>query len=340
MENLTKMKEIFNKLALITMLTGSVLNFNSCGGNEAGRIHGGNPVEEIKDQCVHCDDEKIDNTCIDGSECGHKYTDERLHTIGNGNYQFYDFLYKDDGMMDAKVASGLSDAKSYMNTLIGNFKKSLEGNSAAEAYFADYIRNMESISYTTNGTTGFDPVINQINNYSKPIFIDVLRNLDPIDRDQYIVYHQAMNAHVYGGEHGNFNSDINDIYNEEKEIIQRRWTNWNKDGKPFEIIFDDKGLTKKSADDITNAMDNLHNKAATRMGNGLTKEMLSDATNCALSVPGLDLVHDIYKNLDSHKTCAPVELQINIVDAMNEEATKLLELEQANYNNITYEYSK
>ena len=334
MVKFNKMKEFFNKLALVTMLAGSVLSFNSCGDKE--QIHGGNPVE---DQCVHCDDEKNDNSCVNGSECGYGYTDERLHTIGNGNYQFRDFMY--GVMVNDMAVSAVNDAKSYMNVMMGDFEKSLEGNSSAQAYFADYIKNMKTIDYSINYNVGIDLVINDINNHSKPIFVDIIRNLDPLDRDRYIVYHQALNADVYGSKNVNINDDVNQNYNKEKEIIQRRWTNWNKDGKPFEIVFDDNGLTHESAVDITNAMDALHDKAATKMGNGLTGEMLSNVTNNALSVPSLDRVHDVMGNaLDSHKSCAPVESEITIVEAMNKEATKLLELEQANYNNITNEYSK
>lgn len=313
------MKTVLKNITFILFslfLITNIFMFTSCGdGNDE-------PIEK-EDQCEYCDDEQYDNTCVDGSECIYN---ERFYKIGNGDYEFRDFLYT-SGMMDEKAASAVNDAQSHMNGMMDKFEQSLNGNSAAQAYFADYIQNINSIEYTINDTTGFDPIINEINNYGKPLFVDVIRNLDPLEQKQYIVYTEALNAHVYGGKHGNYTDDINQNYNEEIEIIQRRWTNWNKDGKPFEIVFGNLGLTTESATDITNAMNALHEKAAGRMGHGITAEMLRHAVNNTLTVPSLDLVHDAYRGLKTHEYCVPLEDQGTIVDAMVEEVRRLLEQE-------------
>lgn len=72
MENLTKMKEIFNKLALVTMLAGSVLSFNSC----KERIHGGNPTDPIVQPENPAPAPELTN----------------MKTVGNNNYKFVSFM--------------------------------------------------------------------------------------------------------------------------------------------------------------------------------------------------------------------------------------------------------
>ena len=311
------MKTVLKNITFILFslfLITNIFMFTSCGdGNDE-------PIEK-EDQCEYCDDEQYDNTCVDGTECIYN---ERFYKIGNGDYEFRDFLYT-SGMVDEKAASAVNDAQSHMNVMMDKFEQSLNGNSSAQAYFADYIQNMESIEYELDSLSGIDPVINKINHFSKPLFVDVIRNLDPLERDQYIVYHRALNAHVYGGKHGNYTDDVYQNYNEEQEETQRLWEVWNPNGKPFEIVFGNEGLTTESATDITNAMNKLHEKAADRMGHGITAEMLRHAVNNALTVPGLKVVDDAFSR-GLHTECVALS-NGTIVDAMDEEATRLLEQE-------------
>ena len=315
------MKTVLKNITFILFslfLITNIFMFTSCGegnGNDE-------PIEK-EDQCEYCDDEQYDNSCIDGSECGGKtITDERLHTIGNGDYEFRDFMY--DGMANEVATLAVNDAQSHVNVIMGKFEQSLNGNSAAQAYFADYIQNMKSVEYEVNNTFGIDNVIDKINDSHKPLFVDVIKNLDPLEQKQYIVYTESLNAHVYGGKYGNYDS-INQNYNKEQETIQRRWTNWNPNGKPFEIVFGNEGLTPESAKDITDAMNALHEKVADRMGHGFTAEMFCLAFNNALTIPGLKVVDDS-NNRALHTTCYALS-DGTIVDAMVDEVRRLLEQE-------------
>lgn len=311
------MKTVLKNITFILFslfLITNIFMFTSCGdgnGNDE-------PIEK-EDQCEYCDDEQYDNTCVDGSECIYN---ERFYKIGNGDYEFRDFMY--DAMAKEAATLAVNDAQSHVNVIMDKFEQSLNGNSSAQAYFADYIQNMKSVEYEVNNTFGIDNVIDKINDSHKPLFVDVIRNLDPLEQKQYIVYTEALNAHVYGGKYGNYDS-INQNYNKETEETQRRWEVWNPNGKPFEIVFGNEGLTTESAKAITDAMNALHEKAADRMGHGITAEMLRHAVNIALTVPGLKVVDDSNSRA-LHTTCYAL-LDGTIVDAMVDEVRRLLEQE-------------
>lgn len=325
MENLTKMKEIFNKLALITMFTGSVLSFNSC----KERIHGGNPVE---DQCVYCDDEKNDNSCVNGSECGHGYTDERLHTIGNGNYQFRNFMYE-TGFVDEKVASSLNDARSYRNVMLGNLNKSLEGNSESQAYFADYIANLGSVQFINRGSdqnpVDIDAPIVTLNEHHKPIMVNIIKKLDPLDRKHFIVYFQTLSNEAYRIGYGNQFNNSNEDYNKQKEFAQELWTNWNGNGKDFDITYDSNGLNRDSAIAITNNLDNLLDTAAANIGNGVTAENLRAVVNNSFIINSLDAIHDSTIQAHYLAGCMSLETKGTITDELIETARNLQTQEQS-----------
>lgn len=320
-KKLTKVKKVFNKLALVTMLAGSVLSFNSC----KERIHGGNPVEEIKDQCSYCNDEQNDNTCIDGSECGYKYTDERLQTIGNGNYQFVSFM--GTGMIEEKAASTLNDANSYMNVMLGDLNKSLEGNAEAKAYFTEYINNLESIEYIRDNTFGIDKVINKLNEYHKTIFVEILKNLNAQDRKDLIVCREALANDDYGYALSNEFNNNRESYDERKDNILQLWDNWHMNGKPFDIIYNENGLDDNSLYDITNHLDGIYERAAVNIGHGVTKEHLNIIHNASHAIESTDAAHDFYGSaLHNMSSCVSLE---PITDELIETARNLQTQEQS-----------
>lgn len=308
MENLTKMKEIFNKLALVTMFVGSVLSFNSCGEKE--QIHGAdNPVE---DQCVYCDDEKNDNSCVNGSECGCF-----IETIGN--YKFPNFP-EETGMIDEQAATILNNAKSYMNVILGDLNESLKGNSAAQSYFADYINNLNSIEYEKNNTTGIDPVINDLNEYHKRIFVEIVKNINtPLKQDRFIRENEAFDTKCYKDGFGsNFINDAVETYETQKSEVIRKWAGMHRvtgTEQPFDIEEDmNCGYTNISQD-----MDRLLEEAAANIGHGVTAEHLSIIKSGSNIIKYLDAKHDLHaRALHNMSSCVSLETQGTIVNAMDE----------------------
>ena len=310
MVNLTKTKEFFNKLALVTMLAGSVLSFNSCGEKE--QIHGAdNPVE---DQCVYCDDEKNDNSCVNGSECGCF-----IETIGN--YKFPNFP-QETGMIDEKAATTLSNAKSYMNVILGDLNESLKDNSAAQAYFADYINNLNSIEYEKNNTTGIDPVINDLNEYHKRIFVEIVKNINtPLNQNRLTRYYKAFDMKIYEDGWGNnldANTDIKEKCEQQRTRIINEWIGLhNVTGT--EQLFDIEEDMNCGYTNISQDMYRLLEEAATNIGHGVTAEHLSIIKSGSNIIKYLDAKHDFYgRALHNMSSCVSLETQGTIDEAMDE----------------------
>lgn len=309
MENLTKMKEIFNKLALVTMFVGSVLSFNSCGEKE--QIHGA-ADNLVEDQCVYCDDEKNDNSCVNGSEC-----ECFIETICN--YKFPNFP-EETGMIDEQAATILNNAKSYMNVILGDLNESLKGNTEAQAYFADYINNLESIQYKRDNTTGIDPVINQLNRFHKTIFVEIVKNInDPLNQDRFIRYNEAFDTKGYKDGYGsNLINDAVETYETQKSEVIRKWAGMHRVTGTIQL-FDIEEDMNCGYKEISKDMDRLLEEAAANIGHGVTAKHLSIIKSGSNIIKYLDAKHDFYgRALHNMSSCVSLETQGTIVNAMDE----------------------
>lgn len=318
MKTFYEILNIFSKSVKIFAFTfvvcGTMLMFVSCGET--------NDEPEPVDNCEYCDD----NSCVNGNVCG---GDKRLHTIGNGNYQFRDFMY--DGMVNDKAVSAVNDAKSYMTVMMGNFEESLKGNASAQAYFADYIKNMKTVNYSVNYNFGIDLVINDINNHSKPIFVDIINYIDsPLDQLNTIRYIQGIALKSYNDK----DTDDENYIREKHDAINGYKSNQeyfqSTDAFDFENDFN-----TNNCFEITNRLDKiLQDQVIPNMakkGININLEIMQNFINSSLpTVHGLDKVHDKMGNaLDSHRSCAPLEAEGTIIDAMKDQFNKLYEANQS-----------
>lgn len=309
---MTKMKNLLNKLALVTMLVLIMFTF-SCGGK------GDNPV----DNCKYCNDELEDNSCIDGSECGGEEitvpSAADIETIGN--YQFPNFP-DETGMIDQQVKTLLSNTQSYMNVMLGNLEASLKDNPEARAYFDDYIKNLSSIEYASNNTTGIDPVINDLNACHKPIFVEIVKHINtPLNQNRFIRYYKAFDVKMYEeGWGSNFNDDAKYECDKQKEEVNNEWIGLHRVTgavQPFDIEADmNNGYTK-----ISQEMDELLAQAAANIGHGVTAENLRIIKNGSNIIKYLDARHDFYgRALHEMSSCVSLEQQGTIAEAMDEVA--------------------
>lgn len=306
MVNLTKTKEFFNKLAFVTMLAGSVLSFNSCGDKE--QIHGDNPVDPIVQP------DKPNTPSV---------TDERLHTIGNGNYQFRSFMY---GANKDEVASSLRDAESHINVLLGNFSDSFKNN-YSDAF--DLVK--ENGAFKLDESAGIDFTINRINLSCKPFFAEITKNLNTtINQRRLYLYYLTLTNEAYRNgcenEFNNSNQNFNQEYDDNKAKIQAMWNNWKTD---FDINYDGNGLTNDSATNITDNLDKLLLEASTNMNNGTTQSDLRNIINISFTVDPLNVVHDLTKEA-LHTNCVknPESLLDTIYDniTLNKEQNNQMSL--------------
>ncbi len=307
----TVLKNISFCLFSLFLIT-NIFMFTSCGnGNRNDE-----PIEK-EDQCTYCQDEQYDNSCIDGSECNGKEI-KYTHLLGNGNYQCRNFMVETNkSLADDNVPIYINEAKNYVNNLVNKLKQASQGTT----YFNEYINKMNGINYVVDNSTGIDFVINQINDYSLPVCVDIVKNISsPINQNRMIRCYEAMTIQAKKEGYGdNFNTDAQEEYEENKSWVIENWQglhNVTGTQQPFDLGADmDNGFTQ-----ITEGMDTLLAEAAGNMGNGITVEALRHAINISLNVESLDAIHDYYKRaLSAHKSCIPSELG-DIVEAMDEAA--------------------
>lgn len=270
-------------------------------------------------QLSYCDDE--DNTCVDGSECGGKEINipgaSDIETIGN--YKFPNFP-EETGMIDEKAATTLNNASSYMNVILGDLNKSLEGNTEAQAYFADYINNLKSIDYKRDNTFGIDKVINKLNEYHKTIFVEIVKNINtPLDQNRLTRYYKTLDVKIYEegwGDNLDANTDIKEKCEQQRTRIINEWIglhNVTGTEQPFDIENDmNCGYTL-----ILQDMDRLLDEAATNIGHGVTAKHLSIIKSGSNIIKYLDAKHDFYGQA-LHNSCVSLESQGTIDEAMDE----------------------
>ena len=312
---MTKMKNLLNKLALVTMLVLIMFTF-SCGGK------GDNPV----DNCKYCNDELEDNSCIDGSECGGEEitvpSAADIETIGN--YQFPNFP-DETGMIDQKAKTLLSNTQSYMNVMLGNLKASLKGNPEAQAYFADYINNLSSIEYQLDNNTGIDPVINQLNRFHKPIFVEIVKHINTaLGQDRFIRYNEAFDTKCYeDGWGSNLNDDAQSECDKQKSEVIRKWAGMHRVTGTIQL-FDIEADMNNGYTKISQEMDESLAQAAANIGHGVTAEHLRIIKSGSNIIKYLDARHDFYgRALHEMSSCVPLERKGTIVEAMDEVKTSL-----------------
>lgn len=273
--------------------------------------------------------------------------DERANTtIGNGNYVMHNYMSHTYGApVDAENRVELVDvylqrAEAYNMGLINDFEASLKGRPDAQAYFNEFINKQKRIDYEQGDNNGFDGVVCQINNYSKPIFEDIIRNLDTrLDRFKFMCYYRALSNEAYKNGFGDdwgvrsTNYDPKKDYEFDKSGAIMDFIDlhayYNTD-TPFDLQND---LENNHCRQITNGLDGLIAGVAPKMGNGITAEDLRKVVNYSFNINALDAMHDRYGDtLKTHdpKVCSPVEREKTILDVMDKTTLEIFLAEEAN----------
>lgn len=279
--------------------------------------------------------------------------DERANTtLGNGNYVMHNYMSHTYGSPDATASTAdrvdlyLQRAEVYNKGMIDDFAASLKGRPDAQAYFNQFINNQKGIQYEQNISNGFDPMINKINNYCKPIFVDMIETLDNhIDRINLLsyigLYYCKEYKYAFGNNFGKQSSHFNpkEDYEFNKKVIFNRLKN-NNDyyglDEPFDVQND---FESKDCRQITEDLDRLFGKIAQKKGGNFTA---ADFRNCTMfavnGVAGGDAMHDYYGDaLENHAigSCSPVERQETFIDVMLDKANELFYAEQEQQNGMT-----
>ncbi len=260
--------------------------------------------------------------------------DERANTtIGNGNYVMHNYMSHTYGApVDAENNVDLVDiylqrAEAYNKGLLDDFANSLKGRPDAQAYFNGFINEQKRIDYEQGVNIGFDGVINRINRFCKPIFEDMTRSLtETVDQFHLFCYYEALSNEVYknglGSDFGARSTNYNpqEDYEFNKSYLMSTWENVHS-GMQFDRPFDfQDDYENNNCRQITNGLDQLLNKAAANMGNGITGADLRKVVKYSLNgIDGLDAMHDYYGDtVKTHdpKVCSPVEQEKTVSEVI------------------------
>lgn len=255
------------------------------------------------DYCDTCDDIQTDPN----HTCPEPTLSAEVESIGNGTYTIANFMVNDNAedSIDQKVADGLECAEKYIKDFADCFE-----NTANNQNLQNLVNVLGTEStYNTNNTTGFDPIINKLNNACAPIFEEIIEKIDtPLDRYSFICYYNALSneAYKYGsGDYFNGNQTQEETYNDKKEQIQRDFAdNYAFEGEdtPFDIVDD---IENNNCKEITNRMKILLTNSNVADDMGITETDLDNLVDLSASISSLDAMHDYSesKKLSTHASC-------------------------------------
>ncbi len=288
---------------LALFLVTNMILFSSCdNGNSPNNTNEEQNNNSPTDYCKICDGVQDNNHQHD--YCGkcegiqttpHTCPVElkaEIESIGNGTYTIANFMV-DPGTtkVDEMVAAWLPSAEKHIKDFADCFD-----NTANNQNLQNLVNVLGTEStYNTNNTTGFDPIINKLNNACVPIFEEIIEN---IDNDLDVAYfkneYKGLNLKAYKKCSGNYfdGNPAQDTYNTKKDSLNKAWAMMhalNNKVQPFSIVED---IENNNCTNTTSHMDELllnHNIANDL---GISNNDLKNFINLTLNITSLDAMHD------------------------------------------------
>lgn len=271
------------------------------------------------DYCGECEGDQTDPKHI----CPEPTLSAEVEHIGNGTYTIANFMVNDNAedSIDQKVADGLECAEKHIKDFADCFE-----NTANNQNLQNLVNVLGTEStYNTNNTTGFDPIINKLNNACAPIFEEII---EKIDNDLDVAYfkneYKGLSLKAYKKGWGNyFEGSVDNIepqeetYNTKKDSLNKAWAMMhalNSIDQEFSIVED---IENNNCKNITTHMDELLLKHDIANDLGITKDDLKNFINLSLTITSLDAMHDnaVQNNLSTHV--------VTDCDGLDNELTKL-----------------
>ena len=254
--------------------------------------------------------------------------------LGNGNYFAHNFFGQGSVSIDMNMAKGvnhyLGKGETYVKGLVNQFSNSLKDRPAAEAYFAQFINEEQNNQFQRLNEQGtnpysFDKTIKGVAQPSVYIFENIIRNIDN-NRDRTIFTYLYYTLHTVSynkasGSYANVPSITKDIYEHNREIINKAWT-----AGVINNYFDlNQDIDQQNCQQTTNEMDRLLSKAVKNMGNDITVRDLQQVINIAMTSNSLVAMHDLSTSALKHTSCSA---EINIIKRMQEVKEEMYQAEQ------------
>ena len=241
------------------------------------------------DYCNDCDGNQTDPNHI----CTPTLSAE-VKSIGNGTYTIANFMVSSKDDLNEKISENLECAETH----IKNFANCFE-NTANNQNLQNLVNVLGTEStYNTNNTTGFDPIINKLNNACAPIFEKIIEN---IDNDLDVAYfkneYKGLSLKTYKDASENYfdGNPAQETYNTKKDSLNKAWAMMhalNSKVQPFSIVED---IENNNCTNITTHMDELLLKHNIANDLGISDNDLKNFINLTLNITSLDAMHDYAK---------------------------------------------
>ena len=217
-----------------------------------------------------------------------------IESIGNGTYTIANFMV-DPGTteIDEMVAAWLPNAEKHIKGFADCFK-----DTANNQNLQNLVNVLETEStYSTNNTTGFDPIINKLNNACAPIFEEIIENIDnDLDVAYFKTEYKGLSLKTYKKCSGNYfdGNPAQETYNTKLTEIETVWNRLHtRNG--ITPIFDIVNDIGDKCTNITTHMDELLLKHNIANDLGISDNDLKNFINLTLNIPSLDAMHDYAK---------------------------------------------
>ena len=225
--------------------------------------------------------------------------------IGNGTYTIANFMVHNDEVTPSdsiqdKVNAWIPLAETHIKTFVNNFDNS--GNNSELQNLIDVLK--EDSTYKVNNTTGFDPIINKLNNACSPIFQNVISKVNDetgLDQCNIIGYYKA-----FANEAKKKATSIyyNAYYQYDENYKLNALDAYNFASDSYAIEKDAYGNVTNAVfnPEITNKMDELLTKHSESIG--ISTSDLQNLINVSLTISSLDAMHDyaVDQKLSTHAT--------------------------------------
>lgn len=239
-----------------------------------------------------------------------------IESIGNGTYTIANFMVSSKDDLDEKISENLECAEKYIKGFADCFK-----DTANNQNLQNLVNVLETEStYSTNNTTGFDPIINKLNNACAPIFEEIIENIDDdFDVACFKNEYNGLSLKTYKDASENYfdGNPAQETYNTKKDSLNKAWARMhalNSKDQPFSIVED---IENNNCTNTTSHMDELLLKHNIANDLGISDNDLKNFINLTLNITSLDAMHDYAKAKGYSKHV------ITSCDGLDNELTKL-----------------
>ena len=270
-------------------------------------------VQDKDHQHDYCDD------CegIDGKDhiCPEPTLSAEVEHIGNGTYSIANFMVSSKDNLNEKISENLECAEKHIKGFADCFE-----NTANNQNLQNLVDVLGTEStYNTNNTTGFDPIINKLNNACAPIFEEIIENIDDdLDVAYLKTEYKGLSLKTYKDASENYfdGNPAQATYNTKLTEIETVWNRLHtRNG--ITPIFDIVNDIGDKCTNITEHMDKLLLKHDIANDLGISNDDLKKFIDLTLTITSLDAMHD-YATAKGYSKHA-----ITNCDGLDNELTKL-----------------